>query len=272
MNGQAYVGSKKRTFGAAVSNLLARDYRLIGCKRVRQMIVEDVLELVEQFFPPAERLRAGWVVFTGTKADGKKAYPGQEGHEHDLVTIAWPLLEPEDVTTLIEGPPGKLGNEVRRNLLQRRLVRLVEHGWHHEQGPVLLTQADLSLLLGLKTEQIGNLLARARKETGKPLTTKGYYFDQGQKPTHKAQIIDLYEHGVDEADIAQRTQHSPQSVGRYIRDYERVKLMVERQIPLVEMAPLTGMTVAVVKAHWQLLQEHRPDLFAENGAIASSPT
>jgi hypothetical protein len=123
------------------------------------MIVEDVLALVEQFYPPSERMRPGWVVFTGTKASGKKAYPGQEGGDHELVTIPWPLLLPEDVTTLREAPPGELGNQVLHNLLILRLVRLVEHGWHHEQGPILLTQADLSLLLGHGTSQISQLLA-----------------------------------------------------------------------------------------------------------------
>jgi hypothetical protein len=265
MNGQAYVGSSKRTIRTALDNILAKDYAMVGSRRVREMIVEDVMALVGQFFPPAERMQPGWVVYTGTKASGKKAYPGQEGGDHELVTIPWPLLLPEDVTAHIEAPPGKLGKEKLRQLIRRRLVRLVEHGLHHEQGPVLLTQADLSLLLGFKTEQISQLLAEARQETGKPLMTKGYYFDQGMRPTHKAQIIALYEGGVDEVDIALRSHHSPQSVGRYIRDYERVKLLVEREIALEEMAPLTGMTPGVVKAHWKLLQQHRPDLFEKNG-------
>ena len=272
MSGQAYVGSSKRTFATALGNLLAKEYSLLGSRRVRQMIVEDVLALVEQFFPPAERMRPGWVVFTGTKASGKKAYPGQEGGDHELVTIAWPLMLPEDVETLMEAPPGKLGNQVLQNLLLRRLVRLVEHGLHHERGPILLTQADLSLLLGPGTSQISQLMAQARQETGKPLVTKGYYFDQGMRPTHKAQIIALYEVGVDEAEIAQRTHHSQQSVGHYIRDYERVNILFERQIALVEMAPLTGMTPGVVKAHWKLLQQHRPDLFTENGTKPPSHT
>jgi hypothetical protein len=272
MNGQAYVGSRKRTFRTAVDNMLAKDYALLGSRRIREMIVEDVMALVEQFYPPAERMRPGWVVYTGTKASGQKAYPGQEGGDHELVTIPWPLLLPEDVTAHIEAPPGKLGKEKMRQLVKHRLVRLVEHGLHHEQGPVLLTHADLSLLLGLRTDQIGQLLAEAREETGKPLMTKGYFFDQGMRPTHKAQIIALYEGGVDEADIALRTHHSLQSVGRYIRDYERVTLLVERQIALEEMAPLTGMTPGVVKAHWKLLQQHRPDLFEKNGRNGYSST
>ena len=37
------------------------------------------------------------MVFTGTKATGGKAYPGQPVSEHELVTLAWPVCLPEDV-------------------------------------------------------------------------------------------------------------------------------------------------------------------------------
>jgi len=270
VNGQAYVGSSKRTFAAALSNLLDKDYGLVGSARVRRMMVEDVVALIEQFYPPAERVQPGWLVFTGTKGSGKKAYPGQEGGDHELVTIAWPVLLPEDVVALSAMPAGGLGKKELRRLLVRRLVRLVEHGLNHELGPVLLTHADLSLMLGISTYQVCHLLKQAREDTGKTLMTKGYYFDQGMRPTHKGQIIALYETGVDEADIAKRTQHSPQSVGRYIRDFNKVKMLVEREIEPEEMAGLASMTKGVVKAHLQLLQKHCPDLFEEKGSKVSS--
>ena len=83
-------------------------------------------------------------------------------------------------------------------------------------------------MLNLSTVQVSQLLKAARQATGKPLLTKGYYFDQGMRPTHKHEIIALYEAGLDEADIARQSQHEPSSVGGYIRDYERVKLLLRR--------------------------------------------
>lgn len=263
MSGQAFVGASKRTFGQALHNLLATDYGLLGSRRILEMLVADVEELVEQFYPPAERLRSGWMVFTGTKATGSKAYPGQEAGDHELVTIAWPVLLPGDIEARATAPPGKAGKRVQQELLRARLVRLVEYGWQHKDGPVLLTQADLALMLGLTTVKVSQLLAAARVETRKPLLTKGYYFDQGMRPTHKAAVIALYEAGVDEADIARRTHHAPRSVGRYIRDYERVKLLVERQIDTEKMARLVNMQPGVVSAYLKLLRDHRPDLFGE---------
>lgn len=269
MSGQAYVGTTKRTFAQALRHLLATDYGLIGSRRVLAMLSEDVQALVEQFYPPQERLRPGWMVFTGTKATGKKAYPGQEAGDHTLVTIAWPVLLPEDVQTLTTQPANK---EMSEQLLQARVVRVVQYGWRHPQGPVVLTLADLSVMFGADTVLLSKLLHRARQESGLPLVTKGYYFDQGRRPTHKAQIIELYEAGVDEAEIAHRSQHAPQSVGRYIRDFERVKLLVERGIDPSEVPSLIGLQPSVVKAYLKIVRKHQPELFYEEQTEASAPT
>jgi hypothetical protein len=148
-------------------------------------------------------------------------------------------------------------------LLQKRITRIIEYGWQHPQGPVLLTQADLAAMLNLDTVQVSKLLKAARQATGKPLLTKGYYFDQGMRPTHKDQVITLYEAGVDEADIARQTQHEPTSVGKYIRDYERVKLLLKHQNPMERIAYLTGMQPNVVRAYAGMVYQHHPELEPE---------
>jgi hypothetical protein len=262
MSHQAYRGSANRTFEQAIKHLLETEYSLVGSGRILELLAEDVKELAEAFFPPATRLSPGWMVFVGTKAVGGKAYPGQPTSDHQLVTIAWPVCLPEDIQTLATAPPGQAGKKVRRQLNQQRVVRLVEHGWQHPQGPVLLTLADLSLMLGLDTVQVSQLLTQARQETGKPLATMGYYFDLGMKPTHKAEIVQLYEQGLDEAEIAYRSQHAQSSVGRYLRDYERVKLALQRQIPVAQIPVLIDMQPAVVRAYVNLAGKYHPDLLS----------
>jgi hypothetical protein len=262
MSSQAYQGSAKRTFAQAIEHLLETEYGLMGSGRILQLLAEDIKALAEAFFPPVTYLRPGWMVFVGTKAIGGKAYPGQPASDYQLVTIAWPVCLPADIQTLATAPPGQAGKEVRQQLHQQRLVRLVEHGWHHPQGPVLLTLADLSLMTGLSTVQVSQVLAQARQETGKPLATMGYYFDLGMKPTHKAEIVQWYEQGLDEAEIAQRSQHAQSSVGRYLRDYERIKLSLQRQIPVEQIPVLLGMQPAVVRAYVNLVGKYHPDLLS----------
>jgi hypothetical protein len=252
-----YLGTNERTFQQAVVHLLETQYGLLGSQRVLELLAQDVQELVGQFYPVPEHLEPGWMVFTGTRASGAKAHPGQRASDHELVTLAWPVLLSEDLQTLAHyGDQAKM----RKELLCKRLVRILEHGLNQPDGVVLLTLSDLGCMLSLSIVQVSTLLQKVRQETGKSLPTKGYYFDQGARPTHKSEIIALYELGLDEADISRETSHAQDSVGQYIRDYERIKLMLKQPIPIGQIAQLINMQPSLVKAYVKLVTKHHPEL------------
>ena len=248
--------------------MLEKDYGLLGSRRVLELLATDVEALAKQFYPQPEYLANGWLVFTGTLATGTKVHPGYRAGEHELVTISWPLITSEDIETLSNLPTGEAGRKAKHKLYKQRLLRLVEHGLNHSEGHVLLTLADLSLMTGLSTVKVSKYLSELREETGKPLPTKGYHFDQGMRPTHKREVIALYEAGVDEADIARRTGHSQSSVGHYIRDYERVKLLLSRGTPVEQIPTLTMMQPNVVRAYVELVNEYHPDLDSDDQSVA----
>ena len=260
----SYIGSSQRTFQQAVVHRLETAYGFINSRRVMELLAEDIEQLVAQFHPAASHVRSGWMVLTGTKATGGKAHPGKSAGDYPLVTLAWPVLLPEDIETMIHRPAGPAGRRQRTDLLKKRLQRLVEHGLTHPDGPVLLTCADLGLMLGRTDSQISRLLIQLRRETGRPLPTKGYYFDQGVRPTHKADIVRLYEQGLDEADIARHSNHAQSSVGRYLRDYERVKLLLRHHIPPEQISAMIGLQPTVVDAYVKLAQQYHPDLFLDS--------
>lgn len=257
MSRKNYLGTAKRTFRQAVLHLLQTDYGILGSQRILEVLADDLQQLVEQFYPTPQHLRSGWMVFTGTKANGSKPSPGASVAQHELVTLAWPLVPPEDLQELAQGPDTK---QTRRQQLQKRLARLVEYGWEHPDGPVLLTLADMAAMTGSDDATVSKLLQETRTETGKALVTKGYYFDQGVQPTHKAEIIALYEQGLDETEVARQSHHAQSSVGRYIRDYERVKLLYKRQVPQDNMPRLLDMRPSVIEAYVELVEKYHPEL------------
>ena len=258
-----YVGSSQRTFQQAARHLLETEYGFINSRRVIEMLVADIAELVSQFYPQTTTVQPGWLVFTGTVASGSKAQPGKSAGDYPLATLAWPVILPQDIEAIIAMPPGPEGRRQRDDLLKIRLQRVIEHGLAHPDGPVLLTNADLSLMLGCPCHHVSKLLKELRQATGKSLLTKGYYFDQGVRPTHKAEIVALYEQGLDEADIARTTNHDQTSVGHYLRDYERVKLLLHHQTPVAEIALLSGLQPSVVNAYVNLIGQFRPDLLSD---------
>ncbi len=260
MSDRHYVGSGERTFGQALIHLLEQEYRLIGSQRVLELLAKDVQELAEAFYPTPEHLTSGWMVFTGTKASGGKAFPGQTAGEHDLVTLAWPVVQAEDIAYLTQHSDGLAD---QHTLLIQRLTRIIEYGAQHPQGPVLLSLADLALMLGVSQRKISQLVQQARQQTGKPLLTLGYYFDQGVRPSHKAEIIALYEQGLAENEVARRSQHSLDSVGAYIRDYENVKTMLRHHTPAEHIPVLIGLQPSVVKAYAEMVAQYHPELLAQ---------
>jgi len=251
-----YAGVQQRTFRQAFIHLLESEYALVGSGRILQLLAEDVQALVDQFYPAPDYIQPGWMLFTGVKAEGPKL-PPDKAAGRTLVTIPWPVLTREDIDFLTTAPQSK---PHRRTWYQRRLVRLVEHGWEHPQGPVLLTLTDLAAMIGLSASQVGQLLREARADTGKSLMTKGYFFDQGLKPSHKAEIVAWYEQGFDEVEVALRSGHTQDSVGHYLRDYERVKVLLGRGWQPDEMPMVTNMRLSVVKAYTELAYQYHPHL------------
>ncbi len=258
----SYIGVKQRSFKSALVHLLETDYALVGSRRVLEMLAEDVSQLAVEFHPAQTCLQSGWLVFTGTKVTGQKAHPGKSAGDYPLVTLSWPVLLPEDVTAMINQSQGKAGRSQLADLLKKRLQRLIQYGLDHPQGPVVLTNADLALMLGRSASCISRLVNDLRQETGKPLLTKGYFFDQGVRPTHKAEVVALYEQGMNEAEIAFHTRHAQSSVGRYLRDYQRVKLLLKNGISVEQIAPMIDMQPSVVKAYVELINKYHPDLLS----------
>ena len=262
-----YAGSSQRTFRQAVVHLLETQYGVLGSERVLSLLAQDVQILAEEFYPQPDYLASGWMVFTGTRARGKKAYPGQNGGAHELATLAWPVLLPEDLEELVE-----CGDQQRTNKAwwKKRIIRILEHGYQQEKGEVLLTIADISSMLGISSQRVSDLLEELRQETGKSLLTKGYFFDQGVKPTHKAEIIEFYETGLDEVAISIQSGHAQDSVGHYIRDYERVKLAVKHKMPIEKIPAMIGMQPGLAKAYVKLIAKYHPNLFMEPAPLLQS--
>lgn len=261
MSNSAFVGTAKRTFQQALIHELESNYGLLNSRRMLELLAEDGKRLADQFYPQASHLAPGWIVFTGTKAAGGKVRPGQTVADHASVTLAWPFFTADDLATLLTHTPTRAR---LTELTQHRMVRLIEHGWQHGDGPVLLTNSDLAWIFNLLEPAVSTLLTQARQQTGKPLLTMGHYFDQGMRPTHKAQIIALYEQGMDEVSIARTSHHSQASVGVYLRDYERVKALLKQELPLDHIAWLLNKQLSLIEAYAELVAQYARPVIVNN--------
>jgi hypothetical protein len=76
MNANPYMGSSQRSFQQAVIAVIKEQYQVLGSRRVLELLAKDKQQLDKQFYSQPERLAKGWMVYTGTRAEGSKAHVG----------------------------------------------------------------------------------------------------------------------------------------------------------------------------------------------------
>lgn len=253
-----YASIEKRTFENALVYLLETEYGLLGGRRILQMIAADVLGLVAEFYPSTERAASGSLVWTCTADEGRKAEPGKRTEEYKTVTVLLPLVTGEEVQQrMTQRTERSKGGGLAKERERQRVVRLVKAA--AEQGG-LLTLAELSVILNRGYETVRKHVRAWEAETGELLPLKGYRMDQGSRPTHKKEIVRLYEQGVAPPDVARDTGHSLKSVERYVQDYERVKMLLKRGLNVEEIVPLIDRGRHVVLEYVEIVRQYHPEL------------
>ena len=253
-----YASIAKRTFESALVHLLETEYALLGGRRILQLIAADVKQLVAQFYPDTHSATSGSLVWTCTADEGKKAEPGKRTEDYQTVTVVLPLVTTEDLRERTDKRVARTRTRASADERdQRRIARLVKSAV--EQGG-LLTLAEVSVILNRSYEVTRQLVQAYETATGELLPLKGARMDQGSRPTHKGEIVRLSEQGLAPPAIARETQHNLKSVERYLKDYERVKLLLTHGTPLGEISALIGRGQRVVQEYAQIVRQYHPEL------------
>jgi hypothetical protein len=247
-----YASIAKRNFASALSRLLAEEYRFLGGPRIVRLLVEDVQALIAEYYPETSQMSSGSLVWTCTADDGRKAQAGKPTEAYPTVTVRLPLITQEE----LDSRTGQQNGAHERE--KGQVVRLVKAA--AEQGG-LLTIAELSVIVNRSYEKVRQYVQEWQAETGELLPLKGYRMDQGAKPTHKADIVRLFEQGQKPPDIARRSGHSLKSVERYLQDYERVKLLLKSGHDANAISLMINRGRSVVLEYMKLAQEYHPELF-----------
>ena len=82
---------------------------------------------------------------------------------------------------------------------------------------------------------------------------RGKVHDLGRSVSHKKQIVgDMLRH-YSQPEIRRRRHHSGKSIDRYLRDYKRVKTLMNTHKPK-EIAFATGLSLSLVKEYVNLIE------------------
>ena len=261
MSAYKYHAATQRTFRQAVIHLLESEYKILGSKKVLQMIAEDIHALHDEYYRDAALVPPGHIVWRGTLDDGRKGPGARRTADEPTVTAVLPLVTPDDIAEAAMGcPKDKNASAWAHERDIRRVVRLVKTGLDNPGGRLLLAQADLSLLMNRAIATVRRCIMDYFEQTGELLPIKGYVLDQGSRPTHKGIILRHYEQGQAPPDIAHITNHSLQAVDRYIKDYKRVKVLLGKGLSVAEISHAIGKGQRTVLEYCQIANTFHPEL------------
>ena len=256
-----YKAATQRTFKQAIIYLLEHEYKLLGSHRVLKMIADDIVELQAEFYRDADQVPPGHIVWRGTLDVGHKQPGGLRAGDEPTVTAVLPLITANDIVQAAQGcPQDKPPRTWAHERDMRRIARLVKTGLKNPSGRLLLSQADLSLLVNRAIRTVRRCIVDYFEQTGELLPIKGYVLDRGSKPTHKGIIVQLYEQGKTPPDIARITDHGLDAVDRYLKDYDRVKVLLSKGLNLTEISQAIGRGLPTVQQYYELVVTFHPEL------------
>jgi len=250
----------KRTYRQAIVHLLETEYKIVGSHRILEALAEDVESLNRDYYGDQTKMAPGVLCWRTQSLEDQKITYAKRVEDYKAKTIYLPLIEQSDIELRMQHKPGPRTETMKQTDLRERaqMVRLLRSAY--AQG-TSLTISELAVLMNRSTSVIGKHIkqfyATHAEET---LPLRGYIYDQGSNPTHKALICTLHERGENELDIARKTQHQLKSVGRYINHYTRVKQLIERGMGLREIARILGIGERVVLEYNRIAVHFHPEL------------
>ncbi len=254
-----YESVSKRDFKTSLIRLLETEYKILGSRRILVMLSEEIEQLHQEYYPKANRLQFGDVLWQTTKDDGQRQNYGKKTEDYSVQTVILPLVRKEDVERRIYFKKGDRNSNYRHRECRdiEQMVRLLKSA--KAQGG-LLSGAELSVLMNRTLGTVGKYLKAYFEKTGEILPMKGYVLDQGSNPTHKGIIISLYERGISPADIVLKTGHTQYAVDRYIKSYDQVLALSQKKHDAISICQITGRSMNTVCQYLRLVNDFHPKL------------
>jgi hypothetical protein len=242
-NEKIYSPIEKKTFNSVLRNFFLKNLPQFG-DAVLSYLVKDLIELIEIYYPPITHLKMGQLLWFAVAADET---PGRHKSMNDtrVVPVVLTLVDPDDIKDL--------KNNVPRHIVSQNVVARI-YRQALEQGGVL-TEAEVALFRNLTHHAIGKQTLAYEKSHNTVLPRRGTVHDLGPSVTHKKIICQKYI--VDKkpiSEIASETFHSTSSINRYLNDFNRVLLCLQKGLKIDEISYAANISKNVVNEYYDLIK------------------
>jgi hypothetical protein len=241
-----YSSAHDRFLKPAIVNFFEREFCGMFGPVVRENIADALIDLFNSLCPESSRLKPGQIVWNAldkrTRADSKK-------RRYKPVILS---LVTDDEVSMFE--KGTSVSTTRKNVMARMIREA------YQQGAVLSTR-DLSLLLVSSSSYLSQLRIEYEKEHKTILPHTGVIHDMGTTLTHKRIIV--YKHVVEKKDpsiVARETNHSQPAVDKYLKDFNRIKTLVNDNKDINFIHHTTNIARPIIKQYLQIINNYVKEL------------
>jgi len=246
---------QKKTFASALSLFFERQCPQMGGHLTRQVLVNNIQKLIDEFYPPNTHLRMGQIMWPAVDENETGAY-GKTIEKTKLKPVFVDMLTPGDIEAILNG-------EKKRAIRQRVSVRLFNQA--KEQGGVL-TGVDVATMMRLCPATISKYIREWEKENNTIVPRRGTVHDMGRSITHKKQICyKMIVEGKSVEQTARETNHSPEAITRYIKDYKRILACLHRGLSPKDTAFVVKVSERLVYEYLNLIHKNQVDIKEQIG-------
>lgn len=237
-----YRSAHDRFLKPAIVNFFEREFCGMFGPVVRENIAEALIHLFNSLCPESSRLKPGQIIWN---ALDKRTRADSEKRRYKPVILS---LVTDDEVSMFENETSVL--TIRKNVMAR-MIREAS-----QQGAVLSTR-DLSLLLVASAPYLSKLRIEYEDEHNTILPHTGVVHDMGTTLTHKRIIV--YKHIVEKKDpltVARETNHTQPAVDKYLKDFSRVKTLVNDNKDMNFIHHTTSIARSVIKQYLQIINDY----------------
>ena len=207
---------------------------------IREKLADELIRLFEQQSPPITRLQPGQLLWNALDKNTRGDSPVRR-----FTPVVLSLVTPTDIEQLEQGTKPSV-------IAQHTVARMMHEAY--QQGGILSTR-DVALIMHRYTGAVSKLRIQYENDQHCILPHTGALHDMGSTISHKAAII----HKViiqkkDPTLVAKECNHSQQAVDRYLKDYNRVKIIHQYTPDSDFIHQVTGIAKHVVKQYINIIK------------------
>jgi hypothetical protein len=235
---------EKKGFHHALDNFFAENVPQLGGYLTRKAVVEKIIEMIDSYYPPSERLKMGQMIWFAVHKDEKTGY-GKKLESCRQTPVILDVINHADIECLL--------NNIKKRERQKKVVVRLFRQAYKQDG--VLTNADVASIMRLSPATISKYIREYEKDNEVLIPRRGTIHDMGRSLTHKKIICKKYFYEGKSVEItAKETYHSPQAVTRYINDFKRIRECLKAKWGIEKIAYTTGLSKKLTEEYVNMIE------------------